>query len=316
MENFFDNRRLLTSIWNWKFHIIIASIIAVIGGAFFSSQKFIDPKYKSTARIYPVNLRDYSEESESEQLLELIRTNDVKFQLIDAFNLYDVYGIDQNDPLHITYILDEFNKNVSFKKTEFETIEIKVLDTDPNRAAAMADSAIVFYNNKIKSVHKAKYWEAYEVANNNVERIKTDIADLESDIQEIRDKYGIISYELQTEAATTGLMDAAARGGNSRPAQEKLKSLQSQGGKLKELEDQIKIKNEVLKTITIERDQAYMHATKDITYFIKVESPFPADKKSYPVRWLIVFFSLIITLFVSIITVLVLDYIRDTNQAK
>lgn len=316
MENFFDNRRLFNSIWNWKFHIVIASTLAVIGGVIFSSTKFIEPKFKSTAKVYPVNLAEYSEESESEQMLEFIRTNDIKFRMIDAFKLYDVYNINPKDPLHTTYILDKFNKNVSFKKTEFETIEIEVLDKDPLRATAMVDSAIVFYNQKVKRIHSAKYWESYTTLNNSIEKQEKEIEQLQTKMQELRDKYGLLEFESQVTAASEGLMEAAARGGNTNYAKSMLKNLEQKGGELKDMESIYILKEAVLRNMYSQREQAYMHATKDITYSIVAETPFPADKKSYPVRWLIVFFSLIITFFVSVITVVTLDYIRDTKAAQ
>jgi len=39
-----------------------------------------------------------------------------------------------------------------------------------------------------------------------------------------------------------------------------------------------------------------------------VEYPVPADKKSYPVRWLIVAFSAFSAVFVALLVFLVLDY--------
>jgi uncharacterized protein involved in exopolysaccharide biosynthesis len=50
---------------------------------------------------------------------------------------------------------------------------------------------------------------------------------------------------------------------------------------------------------------------KDITYSHVVESPFPADKKSYPVRWLIVIFSAFSAIFLALLVFLVLDYQKE-----
>jgi len=42
-----------------------------------------------------------------------------------------------------------------------------------------------------------------------------------------------------------------------------------------------------------------------------VEYPFPADKKSYPVRWIIVAFSTISAVFLALLVFLVLDYRKN-----
>jgi uncharacterized protein involved in exopolysaccharide biosynthesis len=47
---------------------------------------------------------------------------------------------------------------------------------------------------------------------------------------------------------------------------------------------------------------------KDITYSHVVEKPFPADKKSFPVRWMIVFFSAFSAIFMALLVFLVIDY--------
>jgi hypothetical protein len=50
---------------------------------------------------------------------------------------------------------------------------------------------------------------------------------------------------------------------------------------------------------------------KNITYSHLVESPFPADKKSYPVRWLIVVFSAFSAVFFALLVFMVIDYKKD-----
>jgi uncharacterized protein involved in exopolysaccharide biosynthesis len=42
-----------------------------------------------------------------------------------------------------------------------------------------------------------------------------------------------------------------------------------------------------------------------------VEKPFAADKKSYPVRWIIVMFSLVSAVFMAMLVFLVLDYRKE-----
>ena len=69
MNDFFDNRRILEIIWKRRLHFIIIGIVAVVLSAIFSSAFFIPPKFKSTARLYPINLSIMSEESETEHML-------------------------------------------------------------------------------------------------------------------------------------------------------------------------------------------------------------------------------------------------------
>ncbi len=316
MEHFFDNQRIFSSLWRWKIHLFVIVLIAIVASAIFSSSFFIKPKFKSIGKIYPVNLAEYSEESESEQLLEFISGNDLKFRVIDAFNLAEVYKVNPQDPLYKTYILFEYDKNVSFKKTKFETIEIKVLDIDPQRASNMVDSIIVFFNQKIQRLHSEKYFEVYNIANRDIKLKYKYIDSLQNRIALLTHEYGLLDYRLQVESSTYGLMEASARNGNPKPAKEMIESLKDKGGEFDWLQRRLRSHERVVDSLIIIRDFSYSHATKKITYCIIVEEPFPADKKSYPIRWLIVFLSVMSALAVGMLTVVTIDYFRAEKLAQ
>lgn len=316
MENFFNNERIFKSLWKWKTHILIAVAAAIVLSVIISSPLFIKPKYKSSGKLYPVNFQVYSEESESEQLLENIRSVDIKFRLIDAFELDKVYKVNRQDPLYKTYILDKFNKNISFKKTEFESVEIKVLDENPQRASDMVDSIILYFNQMLQKQHAVKYLEVAEIAAHDLEIKNREIDSLSTIMNELRSQYGLLDYDTQVEGATTGLMEAAAKNGNTKPAKEMIENLKVKGGEFQRMQNQLMEFERVADSLKIQHDWGLSHGTKKISYGIVVENPFPADKKSYPVRWLIVFLSAVATLFAGMVTVLLIDFIRERNSAE
>ena len=316
MENFFNNERIFKSLWKWKTHILVAVAAAIVLSVIISSPLFIKPKYKSSGKLYPVNFQVYSEESESEQLLENIRSVDIKFRLIDAFELDKVYKVNRQDPLYKTYILDKFNKNISFKKTEFESVEIKVLDENPQRASDMVDSIILYFNQMLQKQHAVKYLEVAEIAAHDLEIKNREIDSLSTIMNELRSQYGLLDYDTQVEGATTGLMEAAAKNGNTKPAKELIENLKVKGGEFQRMQNQLMEFERVADSLKIQHDWGLSHGTKKISYGIVVENPFPADKKSYPVRWLIVFLSAVATLFAGMVTVLLIDFIRERNSAE
>ncbi|MDZ7778316.1 MAG: hypothetical protein U5L09_23200 [Bacteroidales bacterium] len=55
--------------------------------AIFSSAMLITPKYNSRAVIYPSNVAPYSDESETEQLLQWLQSRDIKDSMIRRFEL-------------------------------------------------------------------------------------------------------------------------------------------------------------------------------------------------------------------------------------
>lgn len=312
MRNFFDSQNLLEIIWKWMKHLVFVGILAVILSAFFSSSIFIKPKFKSTARIYPSNnIYVFSEESQSEQLLEIISALDLKLRVIDAFNLSDIYKISKKDPLYLTYMLAEYNDNVKFKKTEFETIEIQVFDTDPQRASNMCDSIITFLDEKVRTMHRIKYTEVVEIAKKDYASLSQQIDSVEEKLNFIRKEYQIVEYESQAEEITKGMVKVLASQKENTPGGKKLeqwmKNFTEKGGEFALLDQQQKllvIQRSDLKKIL---DAAISDASKKIIYGQRIQNPIPADKKSYPVRSIIVLISTLSALFAALLVILLIE---------
>ena len=312
MTNFFDNQNLLETLWKWKKHLIVVGILAVIFSAFFSSSLFIKPKYKSTARIYPSkNIYVFSDESESEQLLEIISAQDIKLRLIDAFDLSKVYKISKDEPQYLTYMMSEFNDNISFKKTEYETIEISVLDTDPKRAANMCDSIIAFLDEKILIMHRIKYVESATVTKKEMDLINHQIDSVKTRMDFMRKEYKILDYEMQSKEITKGMVEILVKQKENTTEGKKIEKwmndLAEYGGEFDLLKRQQKLMIAQLDLLKKIYDEAVSGASKKIIYGQLIQNPIPADKKSYPIRSLIVFFSTFAALFTAILVILFLE---------
>jgi hypothetical protein len=316
MENFFNNERMVKSILKWKTHVLIAVAAAIVVSAFISSPVVIKPKYKSVAKIYPINTQLYSKESESEQMLEDIRSSDIKFKMIEAFQLDKVYRLNRDAPLYQTYVFDKYDKNVSYKKTEYESVEIRVLDENPQRASDMVDSLIVFFHQLKQQQRNYKFLEQAYLAERDLKLKNAEIDSLQEIINHLSTEYGLLNYETQVEVATAGLMDAAARRGDTKPAKEMLENLQKKGFEFDRIHRQLKSFQRNADSLKVLYDYGISHGTKKITYSIVVEKPYPADKKSYPVRWLIVFLSTVATIIASVIAVVTIEYFRERSSAK
>ena len=316
MANFFDNQNLLEILWKWKKHLIIVGVLAIVFSGLFSSSLFIQPKFKSTARIYPsFNIYTYSDESESEQLLEISNSLDIKFKVIDAFNLSEVYKINKQDPLYQTYILGEFNDNVGFKKTEYETVEISVLDTDPKRACLMCDSIISFVNQKINSLHRVKFEEVVRSSGIGLKKVNHEIDSLEEKLNFLRGTYKILDYESQSAQITKGMVKILSEGkkntAGGKELEQWMKNLQEKGGEYNLL---AKEQNNCIferDSIKMVYDRSLGYVKNNLVYGHQIQSPIPADKKSYPVRWLIILASTLAALFAAMLVILVLE-----NQKK
>src|SRR5690554_680255 len=312
MNNFFDNQRIFTIIWDRKYHFIVIGLIAIVLAAIFSGPVFIRPKYKSTARIYPTNIGVMSEESRTEQMLEVITSRDIKFRIINSFSLDMVYKVKRDDPLYQTQIMNRYNENIRAAKTKFETVEIAVLDYDPVRASSICDSIIQFFNQKMRNMHRIKDWEMVELLSTELGKRRVDLDSVSTELSLIRKDFGILDYRVQAERVTEGYMTALANGRSSsadiKKIQDLYNNLAEKGVEARILEAHFGYLVSSMDSIARLRDRYISEFEKEITYSHIVEHPVPADKKSYPVRWLIVAFSLFSAIFLALIVFLILDY--------
>ena len=292
-------------------HILIVIAITIVLSGIISGPLFIEPKFKSVTRIYPVNITEASKESESEHLLENLQNTEIKYRVIEAFKLYDVYKISKNEKLYQTYMLYEYDQNITYKKTEFETIEIKVLDPDPQRAKAICDSIVVFLNESIQKQRAVKYREFAELNKARLDRKNAELDSLLNIIEGIRQETGLVDYFGQVDMVTQGFMDAAALGGDKRPAKELIDNLVNRGGQLRKNQEMMENYEVAADTLRLRYEYNLAMANQKISYSRIVEHPFVADKKSTPIRWLIIFLATVAVTMVSFITVSLIDYFRE-----
>lgn len=301
METYFRNKKIVNLLNKWKIHLIIITIVSIAIGVFISSPIVITPKFKSSAIIYPVNTYTYSKESTTEQMLQVLNSNDIKEKMLKAFDLEKHYKIDTLEPQHYTYFLDEYNGNISISKTEYESVEIKVLDENAKTACQMVDSIISFYDNKMASLHKRKQKEVMEISRSEYGKKKLELDSLEKLIKDYRQKYGIMNFNSQVSEATKGEL-----AGNNK-ALELFKNLQEYGVDYQRIDSMLfNVRKEVIfDKYSIE--VAIREYNKHISYSQVISTPYPADKKSYPLRWLIVAITVIASLIFSVIVIAVID---------
>jgi len=82
MEEFFNSKNIVEILIKWKYHLLIIVAVSVLLAVFFSSSIFITPLFKSYAVVYPSNVSPYSNESETEQMMQIMQSKDIRDSII------------------------------------------------------------------------------------------------------------------------------------------------------------------------------------------------------------------------------------------
>ncbi len=292
MERYFSSSNLLHLILKWKYHLGVIVVVAAILAAIFSGPTFITPMYKSHAILYPGNVDSYSEESTTEQMLQIMNSQDIVDSVIARFDLPAHYEINPEYKYFLTVLLDEYHTNVSISKTPYESVMIEVKDKDPQRASDMVAAIIELYDNKIATLHKTKYSEVVSMYQNQLASKRANLDSLKAVLFELGTKYGLFEYEYQSQEIMRGyLRTITGQSGanvNTKEVNRLLENMEQKSGQLVEVVAMIQ--EEAISYVAVKEDlemnERFLFA--DMTYSNIISKPFASDKKTYPVRWLIV----------------------------
>ena len=301
MDSNFNNLSLVQLILKWKWHIIIITVAAAICGAVFSSSAFITPLYKSEAVAYPANINPYSDESETEQMLQLINAQSIMDSIIEKYDLWTDYKIDKNYKYGKTYMINEYHSKIKIAKTPYEAVSVTVQDKDPEVACNIAKDILNFYNDKVQSIHKQKNMEVVEMYARQLREKQQGIDSLKTRMSELAETYGVLDFVSQSKEVTRGWLTGSAK------ATELKQNVEKYGPDMIDLAAKIETEANAYADIKADYEKELRFLNSDFTYSNIVTEPFPADKKSFPVRWVVVALSALGAFLLSIVVIFIIE---------
>ncbi len=320
MENLFNNHGILQLLWRRKTHLLIIVFLSFLLAVIFSGSFFITPKFKSFAILYPDIEKVYSAENESEQMLQWLESRDISDSIIARFNLMNHYKINPSDPQKVSRTFREFQRHVFISTTKFESVKIEIMDRNPQMACDLVVAMIDFYNKKVNAAHRQKYQEILAIEEQRLNEKKLQLDSLMAMIVDMRLKYGLIDYGIQSNEVMRGYLgtfDGSGTAKVNRAEINKLKSdIESKGDSLLLLTNLLTSVTHAYNNYLISFEDAQRNVNKELTFASVVTNPVPADKKSYPIRWIIVLISGLGGFLVAAITFLIVDRIELNNELK
>jgi hypothetical protein len=320
MEKYFNNTNLINLLLKWRIHLMVILAVALVLAVIFTGPYFITPKFKSVAVIYPANVSPYSEESETEQMFQILQSQDIMDSVINKFDLSAHYKINKDYKFYKTAIYYEYSQNIKIEKTPYDAVRIDALDKDPVMASNIVESIIDFYNLKVRKMHNDKYSEVMDMYQKLLAKKEHDIDSLKQALYNLSVQSGLLGYDQSSEEIMRGYLRTVTSGAagsiNTAEVKRLKENMEKAGGDLILLTESIKNEARAYTAFKVQYEDALRFYDAELTYCNVITHPYPADKKSYPVRWLIVAMTFILTFFFSIVIILLVENLRVTKLRK
>ncbi len=322
----FDAANLLVLIYKYKIPFAIVVLLTVIVSSVASLM--IKPKYKSSVILFPASsssisqsllaqnggqkeLLKFGEEEEVEQMMQVLQSNAIRQKIIDKFDLMRHYDIDLNSKYPNTLLYKEYESNIKIERTEFMSVNISVLDHDAQMAADIANEISAQYDSVMNKMQQERSKKAYALVETEFLKQKQKIKAIRDTLRFLGDK-GIVEYESQSEMFNEQYAAAVAKGNFQSASRLKvqLDTLAKYGSTYLSLSEQLTSEIKKLSEIESKFIEAKLDVEQDLPHKFVVNNAVKAERKSYPIRWLIVLISTVSVVLLSIILLIIIDNIK------
>lgn len=331
----FNSSNLLLFIVRWKRPLGIITVLAMVASAIFSSSVFIPPKFESTVIMFPTStasvsksllsqnpqgkqdLLQFGEEEQAEQLLQILNSDEIRNRVVVKYGLMEHYDIDPSAKYSQTQLFKEFESNIKYKRTEFQSVRVDVLDTDPVMAANIANDIAALVDSVKNRMQQERAHMAMRIAETEYFGMRDYVQELEDSLNSLR-AMGINDYESMSERFTEYYAKAILEG-NQRAMtklEEQLATLSKYGGAYVSIRDILEHEKKQLSHLRVKYKEAKVDAEQTLPHKFIVNNAVPAEKKSYPVRWLIVLVSTISAFLFALLTIIAVENFKTLNPRQ
>ncbi len=313
-------------VYGYKKHLAIIGIAAIILSAIFSGPYFITPLFESEVILYPTasnsiskvllsdnfnnskDILEFGEIEQTEQMLQVLNSNKIRDRIISKYNLLNHYNIKPGSKFKMTKLHDEYESNFRFRRTEYMAVQITVYDKDPQLAADMANEVAGLVDSTINHMQKKIAKKAFKIVEIEYIKLKSEIKFKEDSLTVLRG-LGVHDYESQSEMFNRQLAIEMAKGDSKSISrlEKKLEILSKYGGPYVSIRDALEHDKKQLSQLKAKYEEAKVDATESLPHTFVINTAYKAEKKTYPIRWLIVVVSTFTSMFLAMIVFSLID---------
>ncbi|MBN2482431.1 MAG: hypothetical protein JXB19_11875 [Bacteroidales bacterium] len=323
----FNAYDLLKFTWQKKWILIFISVAAFIIAVFVSLS--ITPRFESKVVLFPaasvslsssltetslisVNNRDilsFGEQSETERMLQILSSGKIKDHIMNKYDLMSHYEIDTASLYPYTQLHNKYNSNITFRRTEYNSIEISVLDTDPQTAADIANDIASYIDSVVYQIQLERATEAFRIVENEYKASQHEVERLNDSLRQIRN-LGVFDYGSQVASLSEAYAVALAQNNDAAENEisEQMNILSRYGGTYIELSKKLETEMNRLGQLKEKYTAFKINVEQAIPQVYIVDHAVRAERKAVPKRSLIVIISTLSTFALVFLLLLIVDY--------
>jgi uncharacterized protein involved in exopolysaccharide biosynthesis len=271
--------------------MVISSIISLSMTPLFRSEVVFYPTtnvVESHSLLGPQNRATalFGDETATEKVLQILRSDEIKNYLVKKYDLIKHYGIGEKTKYKYTLLGTRMNKYIVSRKTQYNSVEISVLDPDPGIASTMANDIARQVDTVFNQIVKEAGRKSCIAINNSYNDQLKSVRSLEDSLKIIALKGSSSGYPGNLKAGMENSNWAVAAGQYSPDFLRLINMFESENKNLSDLRSRL--------------TEAKMVADQDLPYVYIINAAQVSEKKALPKRSLIVIASTLSTLLLLI----------------
>lgn len=257
------------------------------------------------------DLLAYGETEDAERLLQILNSHRIRNRIIDKYDLFAHYDIDPSAPGSKADMAKAYNSNVSASLTRFGSIQVRVLDTDPEVARDMANDMAYLVDSVANKMRNERARDAFNLAQSTLRETSQQIAEAEDSLATLH-RLGIYDFEAQVEGLTAQYGMAVASNNDRAAAtiRQDLERIGALANGYNNLSAYLEAAYEQQALLKKRVELMRVDAETQLPSSFVVDYASAADKKAKPVRWLIVAMTTLVSLVAAFLAMLAFDSMK------
>ena len=327
-QKVYDAFDLIKFAWDKRRLLIGITFLAGLAAIIVSLQ--MTDRFRSTVVLFPAasvsiaknlvetssismdsrDILSFGREEDAERMLQILHSNEIKEHIVNKFSLLDHYEV-RDKKFPYTELDIKYKSNIKFRRTEFQSLEISVLDESSDTAALIANEIAAFIDSTIHKMQKDRALEAFKIVEKEYMLSQQQIDELSDSIQKIR-SLGVIDYESQAAALNEAFANAIASNNNAaaRTLRARMNNLARYGGIYVELSKKLEAEIERMTLLKDKFAAAKINVEQTVPQVFIVDDAKVSERKAEPKRSIIVVVSTMASFMLALLLLLIIDNVK------